>query len=175
MDPLVWRVLPLGVPTWPERCSGCSAPELESTSKFRVNANGVLHDVWLLYRCTGCGLTRKRSVLRRVREEACGSLDPYRHSDPDHAALWAFALSRGQRVAYRVERPPLAPAGELDVRIAQPFPCGVRWDAFLARELGCARAKVVAAWQRGALAVAPATRPRDVVRDGDRLLVEAAR
>jgi hypothetical protein len=168
---LVWRVLPQGVPTWPERCSRCGAPELASTSKFRVNANGALHDVWLLYRCPGCGLPRKRSVIRRVREDACGSLDPYRRSDPACAALWAFALSRGQRVAYRVERPPIAPACALDVAIEQPFPCGVRWDAFLARELAWSRSKVVAAWRREALAVAPATRPRDVVRNGDRLRV----
>lgn len=169
MDPLVWRVLPLGVPAWPERCSRCAAPELESTSRFRVNANGVLHDVWLLYRCPSCGLPRKRSVRRRVREDAGGSLEPYRRSDPRCAALWAFELSRGQRVAYRVERQPLGSACGLEVRIEQPFPCGVRWDAFLARELGCSRARVVAAWQRGALTVARAARPRDVVRDGDRL------
>jgi len=64
LDPLVWRVLPLGVPAWPECCSRCAAPELESTSRFRVNANGVLHDVWLLYRCPSCGLPR--GVPRRA-------------------------------------------------------------------------------------------------------------
>jgi hypothetical protein len=106
-----------------------------------------------------------------VREGASLSLDAYRHGDADAAALWAFALSRGERVPYRVERPPLARACALDVRIEQPFACGVRWDAFLARELGCSRSRVLAAWRREALRVLPAARPRDPVRDGDRLLL----
>ena len=169
MHPIVWRVVPLAVPAWPVRCARCGAPDLHSTGRFRVNSNGPLHDVWLIYRCPSCELSRKRSIHRRVREVAGCSLAPYRCNDPDTATHCAFALSHGAQVAYRVERPPLVFTAALDVQITARFPCGARWDAFLARELGCSRSKIVLAWCAGAVRVAPTARARAVVRDGDRL------
>ena len=169
MDPLVWRVLPLAVPAWSAPCARGCALTLESTGRFRVNANGPRHDVWLLYRCPRCGSVRKRSIHRRAREDALGSLDVYRRSDRDTALRWAFQLSRGEKVPYRVERPSIVRPGTLDVRIEQPFPGGARWAAFLARELGCSRSLVRAAFRSGALALAPSRRANAPVSDGDRL------
>jgi len=164
-----WRVVPRAVPAWTVSCRHCSTTGLECTGRFRVNANGALHDVWLLYACPGCGRGRRRSVHRRVRESAALPLAPFRRDDPEVAALWAFALSRGTPVPYRVERPVLVGPAELAVRIEQPFPCGARWDAFLSRELGVSRSRLRAAWRAGAIATAARLRPGDVVRDGDRL------
>ena len=37
------------------RCGGCGKKqEFENSKRFRVNANGNLVDVWLIYRCKKC-------------------------------------------------------------------------------------------------------------------------
>jgi hypothetical protein len=167
--PAIWQVRPLAVPAWPAACLHCAHPFLESTHRFRVNANGRRHDVWLVYACPRCGARRKHSLHRRVREEALGaSLEAYRRDDAALAVAHAFALAQpGQAVAYAVERAPLPDAGALCARIAQAHCCGVRWDAFLARELGWPRARLRRAWERGTVRVEPARRPSQLVRDGD--------
>jgi len=166
---VLWRVLPRAVPAWTVSCDHCSATGLECTGRFRVNANGALHDVWLLYACPACGRGRRRSVHRRVRESAALPLAPFRRDDPGVAALWAFALSRGTPVPYRVERPALVGPAGLALRIEQPFPCGARWDALLARELGVSRSRLRVLWRAGAVCTADGLRPGRDVRDGDRL------
>jgi hypothetical protein len=170
----IWRLRPLGVPVWPVACTGCAASFLESTGRFRVNANGRLHDVWLIYRCPRCQTRRKREIHRRVRADAPGiDLDRYRADDPELAEACAFALSPGQPVPYRVERPVLPADGALLVTIVQPRGCAVRWDRFLAEQLGWSRSRVVAAWREGAVRVEPRARPNQLVRDGQRLRLSA--
>ena len=81
MRSILWRILPSALPTWARACGRCAAAALEPTSRFRVNSNGSVHDVWLLYTCPGCGWGEKRSLLRRVHERDV-LLDPYRENDP---------------------------------------------------------------------------------------------
>jgi len=171
LHPIVWRVVPREIPTWAMRCVECRESALESTGQFRVNSNGSIHDVWLIYECPACGHRRNRSVHRRVRETARLSLDPYRQNDPRVGALWAFALSRGESVPYRIDRPTLVGPALLAIRIDQPFPCGVRWDVFLAHELGDSRRQIRAAWRSSALFIPSAVRPSAIVRDGDQLFL----
>jgi hypothetical protein len=171
LHPIIWRVVPRAAPTWATRCTECCAPALECTGRFRVNSNGSIHDVWLIYECPSCGHRRKRSVHRRVRETVGLSLDPYRENDSRAAALWAFALSRGESVPYQVERPAIIGPALLAIQIDQPFPCGARWDMFLAHEIGASRRQIRATWRSSTLFVPSASRPRSVVRDRDQLFL----
>ncbi|MCG8591171.1 MAG: DUF1062 domain-containing protein [Proteobacteria bacterium] len=167
METTLWRIRPHTVPVWALACARCGASWLESTGRFRVNANGRRHDVWLIYRCPGCGARRKQPVHRRVRADAAEvPLDAYRRDDPVLAESVAFALAPGVPVAYAVERPPLPESGPLRVRIVQPRFCAVRWDRFLAAELGWSRRRVQAAWRARTLCVEPACRASAPVRDG---------
>ncbi|MCM1308640.1 MAG: DUF1062 domain-containing protein [Butyrivibrio sp.] len=51
-------------------CKGCGRKaRFGSTEKFRVNANGNMLDVWLLYRCEECGHTLKLAVYERQRSD----------------------------------------------------------------------------------------------------------
>jgi hypothetical protein len=145
-------------------------PELSSTGRFRVNANGGRHDVWLIYRCDRCNARRGRRLWRRVRADAGGvPLDDYRRNDPALALGHAFALGAAAPIPYVVERPPLPACGVVVARIEQPLRCGVRWDRFLARELGWSRSHAAAALRRGDVSVSPRTRPNRAVRHGDRV------
>lgn len=151
---VLWHVEVLGTPAWRERCARCSRPSaFESTGRFRVNSNGERHDLWLLYRCPLCGDTRKRRLAQccRARELPAGALEPYLHDEPSWARRHAFELPPGEALAYRVLRPELPFAGGLAVRVAQPEPCGERWDRFLARELGWSRSRVARAAADGTL------------------------
>jgi len=167
---IVWRLRPLGVPSWPERCTRCLHPELISTGAFRVNSNGERHDVWLVYRCPRCQAARRRRILRRVAEGEAGiPLERYRRSDPALAAAHAFAFPGAPPVAYAVDRPPLPADARVCAHIEQPLFCGVRWDRFLARELSWSRAQATRALRDGRARVWPRTRPSRPVRDGERL------
>ena len=165
---------PLAAPPWPEHCTRCKHPELSSTGRFRVNANGSRHDVWLIYRCDRCNARRGRRLWRRVHAAGV-PLDGYRRSDPALALEHAFAFGAAAPIPYVVERPPLPECGVVVARIEQPFPCGVRWDRFLARELGWSRSRAAAALRRGDVRVSPRTRPGRAVRHGDRLEIRLPR
>jgi hypothetical protein len=157
------------------RCAQLSA--FVCTERFRVNANGGRLDVWLLYRCAGCGEVHKQRIERRVSTGALPRerLAAYRSDAPERVRACAFAAGRGAEVPHRVARPPLpAPAelsaaGGLAVRIAQPEPCGARWDRLLARELAWPRSRVAREAARGALRVNGGADLRRAVADRDEL------
>jgi hypothetical protein len=172
-DLAVWRVEPLAMPPLAASCPHCRACDrFACAGRFRVNANQARLDVWLLYRCERCDHTLKRRLLRRVPVGALAPerLEGYFRDDPELARAHAFEVPVAEPLPYRVARAPIDPSEGVVARIVQPHPCGLRWDRFLARELGVSRTHVVRAWRAGAIAVAPAPRaPNAPVRDGDEL------
>jgi hypothetical protein len=165
----IWRVECLATPAWRDACARCGGvTDHDSTGLFRVNSNGVRHDLWLLYRCRGCGDTRKRRLAQRrlARELPGGSLAPYLANDAAWARRHAFALAPPEPLPYRVWRPGPPVDGVLRVRIASPEPCGERWDRFLARELACSRGEVARAARSGALRLEGASALARPVQDG---------
>ena len=50
------------------RCAGCGKKqEFVNSKKFRVNANGSLVDVWLIYRCKKCKHSWNLTIYERTR------------------------------------------------------------------------------------------------------------
>ena len=50
------------------RCGGCGKKqEFENSKRFRVNANGNLVDVWLIYRCKKCKHSWNLTVYERTK------------------------------------------------------------------------------------------------------------
>jgi hypothetical protein len=149
----IWRVECLATPAWRDACARCGgATAHDSTGLFRVNSNGVRHDLWLLYRCRGCGDTRKRRLAQRrlACELPGGSPEPYLANDAGWARRHAFALAPAGPLSYRVWRPGPPAGGVLHARIVSPEPSGERWDRFLARELAGSRGQVARGAERGA-------------------------
>jgi hypothetical protein len=167
---VVWRIEALAAPRWVQSCPSCRVvARFESSDRFRVNANGGRLDVWLLYRCAGCGATAKRSVLRRAAVTAIASarLDGYHRNDAALAWLHAFEVAATEPLPHRVVRPPLPGSGVLEARIEQPFPCGLRFDALLAAELGWSRARVARVFAAKQIELACKGSLAVRVRDGD--------
>ncbi len=176
MEYVTWRVEALATPLWHSPCAACHGlSQHVSTGLFRVNANGARHDVWLLYRCAGCGATHKRRVEQRVRAHALPAdrFARYLANDPALALEHAFELATREPLPYRVLRPPLDYGASLHARIEQPFACGVRWDRMLAREFGCSRNEVARAFARGAIALPGVRSLARPLRDGEQLILTA--
>ncbi len=168
----VWRVEALALPTLSLRCARCARiSTFACTERFRVNANGGLLDVWLLYRCEACAEVHKQRVQRRVRPGAVPAalLASYQGAERALVRRCAFAAARGAEVAHRVVRPPLPEAGVLLARIEQPEPCGARWDRLLARELAVPRACIAREAERGNVRVNGGGDLRRELADGDSL------
>jgi hypothetical protein len=71
-----------------KRCPRCGCQRrFRCTGKFRVNANGKLVDIWLLFDCCTCGTTAKLPVLERVPASRVGRsrLQAFYDNDPDRA------------------------------------------------------------------------------------------
>ena len=177
MPSLLWRVVPLAVPVWSTPCSVCGAPDLASTERFRVNANGRRLDIWLVYRCVACGARRKRSVHRRVSSrDPRVTIDAYRADDAHLALATAFSFGApASEIGYRVVRAALPEDGVVDVEIDQPWSVSVRIDRFLARELGWSRTEVQRAMSDGRIVTDPLRRPSATVGARDRLRIDLDR
>lgn len=53
------------------RCSKCGKKtEFKNSGKFRVNANGRMLDVWLIYRCGVCNTSWNMTIYERVSPDA---------------------------------------------------------------------------------------------------------
>lgn len=164
----------LAQPSLVAPCARCGLlRRFESAGRFRVNAQRRRLDVWLLYRCRSCEATAKRRLHRRlpVAGLAPERLAAYLSDDPELARAHAFELPISEPLPYRVERPRLAGASEIHARIVQPHPCGVRWDRFLARELGWPRARVLRAWRAGAVRLQGGGGLARPIADGDEVSV----
>jgi hypothetical protein len=169
---MVWRVEALALPPLSLPCARCARTSLfHCTEKFRVNANGGLLDVWLLYRCQECAEVHKARVQRRVPARSLSRelLASYQGDDAALVRACAFELARGAEAPCRVLRAPLPEAGGFVARIRQPEPCGLRWDRLLARELAWSRSRVLREAACGALRVNSASDVHRVVADGDTL------
>lgn len=65
-----YRIKPISALKIIRNCAGCGKKSVfASTGQFRINANGNLVDVWLIYRCEKCKHTFNFSVYERMKAE----------------------------------------------------------------------------------------------------------
>ena len=75
-----------GAPRVYHRCARCGRKqEVINSGKFRVNANGSLIDVWLIFRCKKCKQTWNLTVYERVRASKVPpeEYERFLQNDPD--------------------------------------------------------------------------------------------
>lgn len=61
----IWKIIPNETPLIIKKCPRCEGDRFVSSDKFRVNANKKIIDAWLIYKCTGCEYTHKRTLISR--------------------------------------------------------------------------------------------------------------
>lgn len=81
-----YEIVPDGSFTVIRSCGGChKKSRFGNTGKFRVNANGSLLDVWLLYGCEECGHTLKLTVYERQKRDLIPEEEYSRFLENDEA------------------------------------------------------------------------------------------
>ena len=66
MQPIGITVTSTAPPAIRWRCPSCDHTEFECSQRFRMNSNGKLADIWLIYRCGQCGATKNVTVVERT-------------------------------------------------------------------------------------------------------------
>ena len=62
-----WIIMPESLPVVLRRCPKCGKKtEFGNSGKFRVNANGRMLDIWLIYRCKTCETSWNMTIYERV-------------------------------------------------------------------------------------------------------------
>lgn len=73
------------------RCGGCGKKrEFVNSGKFRVNANGKLVDVWLIYRCVKCKHSWNLTIYERRKPAKISSEEYQKFLDNDMELAWEY-------------------------------------------------------------------------------------
>lgn len=177
-----WIITPSRLPSVIRRCPKCGMKtEFKNSRKFRVNANGRLIDVWLIYRCSKCETSWNMTVWERAE---AGRLDEEEYkgflsNDPvliekygNDQALFARnkAETMDERSEYSIEERDTPFPGSLEyhmeVHIKIPAGFSLRVDALLVRQLGVSRNRVKTWCEKGLVfnhgqLLSPKTRAKD--------------
>ncbi len=145
-------------------CSGCGGKSrFVCTGCFRVNANGSLLDVWLIYSCESCGHTYNLPIFSRVNRKKL-SPEEYRGFLGNDSALVKrygtdkalFAANRAEidwsaveylYTAEQKERPSLEK--EVTLFLHNPLHLPVRKDKLAAELFGVSRSSAKKALDSG--------------------------
>jgi hypothetical protein len=144
------RLTPADQPQIRRPCPRCKSRQIfDSSGKFRVNANGKMIDIWLIYRCAACDQTWNHAVYERraVKSLSPQELGAFMQNDAALAQRHAGDVERlraaGAEVTaaadIAIERVVLQPAtmetAEVIISIAFTAPCYIRLDRVLAAGL----------------------------------------
>lgn len=157
-------------------CSGCNAREksvYHCTGKFRINANGKLLDVWLIYQCRTCGHTCNVPIYSRIRKK---DLPPEAYkalmqNETDMVARYALDRALFQRngmkihkeLSYEIRTVRENPEGE-GLRFINPYRLRLRYDKLIADCLGISRSKAKQLLDAGELKVSKLSESESVVQ-----------
>lgn len=99
-----YRILPNGSFQVQSNCAGCGGKaRFVNTGCFRVNANGSMLDVWLIYQCKKCRHTLKLSIYERKKVSAVPHKEYQRFLENDAALVQEYGQKKEFFVKNRLE------------------------------------------------------------------------
>ncbi len=144
-------------------CSGCGNKSVYcSTNKIRVNVNGKLIDVWLIYQCEKCKHTYNLRVYSRVNRNKVDKLEYEALLKNNREIVNQYCLDRNivQKSAATIFGEPnyvLKDAGistkENTIHFFNPYKVKVRHDKLIAECLQISRSQAQKLLETGALKV----------------------
>ena len=176
-----WRIVPLETPRVWRHCATCGTVQgFRSSDQFRLNAHHRKIDVWLIYRCLSCDTTWNCTIFTRSSPDTIGADLYQRFVCNDQTTAWQYAFDRSllRRCGVHVEddvEVAVAWTGsagpsphERHIRIVMSYPCSIRLDKLLARELCVSRSCLLRWFKTGLVQIHPADKQalRKPVRDG---------
>ena len=154
----LWLIVPHQLPTVIRRCSKCKGKtEFQNSGKFRVNANGKLLDVWLIYRCSHCDTSWNMTIIERAnpenidKEEYKGFLSNSLQLAASYGSNRELFIKNKAEIVeaksgYHILRTPTTTPGNkeysLEIQIKNPSALKLRADVLLAGELKVSRSHI---------------------------------
>lgn len=183
-----WCVVPLHTPRVLRHCAKCgTVRRFASSDRFRLNAQQVTIDVWLIYKCVECDCTWNCAIIERCPVR---NVDPSRYSlfernDKELAWSCAFDYQLLSRLGVQVDmtfevRIESSETGLGDhvvgsrmIVIESPYPGIIRLDRLLAHQLRISRTSVQELYDSGRLCIYPDGKNalRKTAQTGQRILV----
>lgn len=155
-------------------CSGCGCKNVYlNTNKFRINANGKLIDVWLIYQCEKCKHTYNLPVYSRISKTALDKSEYQALQQSDEYMVMRYGLNRNlfkKNNAKIYAEPPYvleyigACDGDNAIRFINPYHISIRNDKLLADCLEISRSKAKRLLDTGVLLVEKLTDDEIVFR-----------
>ncbi len=180
-----WLITGGSLPAVRRRCPKCGQKtEFINSGKFRVNGNGRLLDVWLIYRCHQCKSTFNMTIYERVSPESLERKEYEGFLSNDGELTFKYGTSRELFLKNGVEMAETPEGSSYTVVKAETqAPCGddnaeeieirlnaflrLRADALFSQELGLTRNQVKKLFDQGRILCDKKTAAADSrVRDG---------
>ena len=152
-----YRIIPTETFKIMRKCAGCGCKQIfSSKNHFRVNANGNLLDVWLIYGCEKCGYTYNLPVYERIRKSKIPQQEYNQFLANDKEKIFEIGTSKAvfirnkAEIAWDLAEYQLAPVVEkaLDeiknnilIQIHNPYHVPVRTDKAVADILRISRSE----------------------------------
>jgi hypothetical protein len=165
-------VASVALPTISWRCPRCSCHEFVCAQRFRVNTNGKLADIWLIYRCAHCDATKNVTIVERtpVAKISRPLFEAAMENDESAARRLARDLAVLGRAGIRVARGDRFETNTVAVGVALDCECArldftepllVRLDAVVAAATGTSRSRLRTLERSGHIVIEP---PRPLTR-----------
>lgn len=154
----LWLIIPDQLPSVIRRCPKCKEKtEFQNSGKFRVNANGRLLDVWLIYRCSHCDTSWNMTIIERANPENIEKeeYEGFLSNSPQLAASYGsnrelFLKNKAEimevKTGYHIRKTPaITPVNKessLEIQIKNPSALKLRADVLLAGELEVSRSQI---------------------------------
>lgn len=85
-------------------CAGCGSKQIFTCKgRFRVNSNGNLLDVWLIYGCEKCEHTYNLPIYERLRADKIPKAEYQRFLENDKDAVFRYGTDKSVFAANRAE------------------------------------------------------------------------
>lgn len=153
-----WTIIPRTMPKVKRNCTKCGKKSnFQNSGKFRVNANGRLVDVWLIYRCVKCKTVWNMTIYERM-DAAAITKEEYRGFMSNHAELAEqygtdadiFIQNKAEPVVEDIEydiktilmEQNCETENDAEIEFLSPAYMEVRVDSLLAKQLGFSRSYV---------------------------------
>lgn len=153
-----YKILPTAGYKIRKNCAGCGSKQIfVSTENFRINANGNLLDVWLIYQCERCKHTLNIPIYERVqahklsKEEYQAFLENNRKLAHQYERDKAIFSRNHLEIAWDLLEYTLIPMKTetfdvqkdfINVFLQNPFKIPVREDKLLAEILSLSRSQI---------------------------------
>ena len=183
-----WRVVPLHTPRVLRHCAKCGrVRRFASSDRFRLNAQQVTVDVWLVYKCVECECTWNCAIIERcpVRNIDPGTYGLFERNDKELAWSCAFDYrllsGAGVQVDMTFEVSVESSEVGLDDHVGGPrmiviesrYPGIIRLDRLLAQQLRISRTFIQELVEGGRLHIYPGGKKalRKAAHTGQRILL----